>query len=130
MVLVPDAANGGRALEADEPLLPGRHAQERVAVVLLGEQRHGRAGGARDLPAGSGAELDVVDGGSDWDGLKRERVSGENPRPLAGGDDVANLERRHDGGGVVNTGGEGRGEKLGEGGETGRSAFSPSGAMM
>lgn len=84
VVLVPHGPHGRRALQPHEALLARRHAQERVAVLLLGEQRRGRPGGAHELPATPCTQLDIVHGRPDGNRLERKRVAGEDARLFPG----------------------------------------------
>src|SRR5690606_880983 len=70
-----DLADGGAAADVDVAHLARGHAQL-GAAALLGHQLHRGAGGAGDLGAAPGPELDAVHRGADRDVAQRQVVAG------------------------------------------------------
>src|SRR5918995_1376990 len=91
VVEVADLADRGHAAHRDAPHLARRHA-DRGVVALLGKQLRRRPGGADDLAALAGRQLDVVDGRAERDVRERQRVPHARLRIRSGDDDVADLE--------------------------------------
>src|SRR3954451_489541 len=71
---VADLADRGAAADIDEAHLTGGHPQ-RGARALLGDQLRAVAGGAGDLGAAAGTQLDAVDRRTDRDVAQREVVA-------------------------------------------------------
>ncbi|CAN4042321.1 Glutathione import ATP-binding protein GsiA, partial [Dysosmobacter welbionis] len=93
-VLVLDVANltdGGVAVGAHDADLAGRQTDLGVAA-LLGHQLSGGAGGAHQLGAVAGMQLDVMDHGTNGDVGDGQGVAGQNVRLGAGHDLVAGLQ--------------------------------------
>ncbi|EGJ76809.1 putative 50S ribosomal protein L2 [Streptomyces sp. Tu6071] len=94
---VADLTDGGAAARVHHADLAGRHAEGRHGA-LASEQLHGGTGGAGELRAATGTELDRVDRGTDRDVTQRQVVAGLDVGALAVLDPVALLEaaRRDD----------------------------------
>src|SRR3954447_24572732 len=94
---VADLTDRGAAADVDVADLTRRHAQLRVGA-LLGDQLDAGTGGAGDLRAATGTELDVVHRGTRRDVAQRQRVAGLDVGVGAGLDGVALLQaaRRDD----------------------------------
>ena len=91
VVEVADLADRGHAAERHPAHLARRQADLRV-VALLGQQLGRRAGGADDLAALAGDELDVVDRRAERDVRERQGVADPRLGLRPGDDDVADLE--------------------------------------
>ena len=94
---VADLADGGAAADVDQADLTGRHAQVGHGA-LLRQQLHGGTGGAGELRAAAGPQLDRVDRRTDRDVAQRQVVARLDVGPGAVLDPVALLQaaRRDD----------------------------------
>src|SRR5690348_1733679 len=94
---VADLADRGHAVQVDAADFAAHQADLGVVVLAAQDLSEG-AGGAADLAALAGLELDVVDLGADGDVADRERVAHEDVRVLAAQQLRANLQavRRED----------------------------------
>src|SRR4051794_36150807 len=81
-------ADGGAAAHVDVADLTGRHPQLRVRP-FLGDQLHAGAGGAGDLGAATGPQLDAVHHGADRDVAQRQVVARLDVRARTALDPVA-----------------------------------------
>src|SRR5262245_7568312 len=91
VLAVADLTDRGAAVDRHPTHLGRGHAQRGV-VALLGDQLHGHAGGAADLAALAGAQLDVVENRADRDVPEREGVAGLDVGAMARLDRVADRE--------------------------------------
>ena len=91
MVDVADLADAGEAVDIDVALFAGGQADQGVIPFLRHQLRH-VAGGADQLGALAGIELDAVDESTERDVRERQRVAGLDVGVGAVADDVADLE--------------------------------------
>src|SRR5688500_8093109 len=87
---VADLAHGAAAVDGHAAHLAGGQPQG-GEVALLGHELDRRARRPRHLAAATGAQLDVVDGGTDRDVAQRQGVAGTDLRALARLQHVADL---------------------------------------